>query len=184
MEQLVTNVQFRASATLDGNTLTGYAHVFGNRAQVESNRYEEFSPGAFDQALKRSDARATIQHDLTRLLGRQSAGTLRVMADEVGLRYQIDLPNTSYAQDLKELIARGDITEMSFGFIPGEAVRNRAKDGSQVRMHTSVKDLVDISPVAIPAFEGTSILVRSKSFEDESLDSQLVRARHNVLIRR
>jgi uncharacterized protein len=169
--------EFRASVSVEGNTLTGYAHVFGKTADVNGGK-ERFAPGAFDEALKRSDARATIQHDLGKLLGSQHAGTLQVSADEKGLKYSIDLPNTSYANDLKELVARGDVTEMSFGFVPGKFQFSYDK-GVQVRTHTNVKDLVDISPVAIPAFAGTSLNLRA-ACEGETIGSQTARARQHV----
>src|ERR1035437_8184732 len=157
--------------------LTGYAHVFGMSADVNGGK-ERFAPGAFDAALKRSDARATVQHDLGELLGSQHAGTLRVEADAKGLKYSIDLPNTTYANDLKELVTRGDVTEMSFGFIPGKFAFSYDK-GVQVRTHTNVRELVDISPVAIPAFAGTSLNLRA-ACEGESIGSQTARARQHA----
>jgi hypothetical protein len=173
----LTILQFSADQALNGNTLSGYAHVFGARAKV-GGQYEEMRKGSFDDALARSDVRAFYQHDRNLLLGRQSSGTLRVFADSKGLGYEIDLPNTTYANDLRELIARGDLNEMSFGFIPKVVSWSKAKDGLAIRSHESVGELVDISPVTIPAFSGTSITMRGQSDLDQSLASQLVRVRN------
>jgi HK97 family phage prohead protease len=162
-------------ATLEGNTLSGMAHVFGTRALVRGS-YEAFARGAFDEALKASDVRAFFNHDTSMLLGRQSSGTLRIEATDEGLAFSIDLPDTSYGRDVRALVERGDLTEMSFGFVPGKARRSTAPDGLSVRTHTSVKSLVEVSPVALPAFPGTSVALRSED-QTETRASQLVRAR-------
>jgi uncharacterized protein len=176
MTTTLTVLEFGSETTVNGNMLSGYAHIFGTKAKV-GGQYEQVVKGAFDKALKKSDVRAFYQHDRNLLLGRQSSGTLRVSADSQGLGYELDLPNTSYANDLRELVARGDLNEMSFGFIPNVVNWSKAEDGLLVRSHVSVGELVDISPVTIPAFSGTSIQMRGKDFSD-SLRSQLVRARH------
>lgn len=177
MHPVRLNVELR-SAAIEGNTLSGMAHVFGHRAFV-GGRYEEMGVGAFDEALKGSDVRAFFNHDPAMLLGRQSSGTLRLEPSEAGLAYSVDLPNTSYANDLRELVARGDLDGASFAFIPGEVKFGKAADGTQVRIHTKVRSLVDISPVSLPAFTGTSVVLRSMQ-SDESIRSQLVRARARV----
>lgn len=168
------------SARIEGNTLNGMAHMFGNRAMLAGKQYEQFAPGAFDKALNSpmTDVRAFYNHNQSMLLGRQSAGTLRLESTDEGLAFSVDLPDTTYANDLRELVKRGDVTGASFAFIPGEVRLSRAPDGLQVRTHTSVKELIDISPVPLPAFTGTSVQLRSLT--QESVGSQLVRARARV----
>ena len=177
-----TVVQFSAETTIEGNTLKGVAHAFGELADV-GGHYETFAEGAFDAALKYSDPRAFLEHDRSKLLGRLSNGTLNLSVEKVGgksvLAYSIDLPDTSYARDLKALVERGDLRESSFGFIPGEFSWSKAPDGARVRTHTSARELVDVSPVAMPAFGGTSVQLHSRQF-GESVRSQLVRARARV----
>lgn len=171
-----------SETSISGNTLSGFAHIFGTRALI-GGQYEEMKSGAFDEALATSDVRAFYQHNPAMLLGRQAAGTLRLNSTKVGLAYELDLPNTTYANDLRELVARGDLTEMSFAFIPGKTSWSKAKDGLLIRSHVSVRELVDISPVSIPAFNGTSITMRNKAYEDESIRSQLVRVRAGKYIK-
>lgn len=172
------------SAELDGNTLKGVAHVTGQRAKV-GGQYEEFSATAFDEVLNRSDTdvRAFYNHNTDMLLGRQSNGTLKLSMEEGGLAFSIDLPNTSYGNDIRELVKRGDLNQASFGFLPGKFDLGRAPDGLQVRRHTSVRELIDVSPVPLPAFSGTSVELRSRQ-DAESVGSQLVRARARVAFNR
>lgn len=172
------------SAGLNGNTLTGKAHVFGNTAVVMGGRYERFEPQAFNAVLNdpNTDVRAFFNHDQSMLLGRQSSGTLRLEVEPDGLAFSVDLPETTYANDLRELVKRGDLDGASFAFIPGEVKFGRAPDGKEVRTHTSVKSLIDISPVPLPAFSGTSVQLRSQDISsEESVRSQTARARARVL---
>ena len=150
-------------AELAGNTLKGYAAVFDGTATIGGG-YERIAPNAFDNALENADPRALINHDPSLVLGRRSAGTLRLDTDSRGLRFEVDLPDTTYARDLRELVERGDLAGASFGFIPGEDEITRAPDGKQVRTHTAIRDLVDVSAVTYPAYEGTSLALRHIDF--------------------
>lgn len=179
------DVQCRAS--IEGNTLIGHAAVFNQRAKVPGG-WEQLSRAAFDEVLTRSDtdASALINHDPAMLLGRQSAGTLRLKADDEGLAFEVDLPDTSYANDLKTLVARGDMTGASFGFIPDldKSTWTRAQDGSQVHTINSVTYLRDVGPVTFPAYSGTGVALRSYTYEQQDRRSQLIRARARVALGR
>lgn len=168
--------EFRAE--LDGNRLVGHAAVFGQMTRLAGG-YEEIARGAFDQALKGSDVRALVNHDPSMVLGREAAGTLRLSTDKEGLLFEVDLPDTSYASDLRELVRRGDVTGASFGFIPGEDSYRSAPDGKQIRTHTSVARLIDVSPVTFPAYEGAGVALRHIEFPRQSARAQaaLLRAR-------
>lgn len=170
-------------STIDGDTLHGHAAVFGQRAKVPGG-YEQLATTAFDAVLKRSDSDVTalINHDPAMLLGRESAGTLRVRSDADGLAFDVDLPDTSYANDLRKLVARGDMTGASFGFIPDldKSTWTRAEDGSQVHTIHALTFLRDVSPVTFPAYSGAGVALRSYDVDRPSGRSQLVRARARV----
>ena len=166
-----------------GDTLAGHAAVFDQMARLPRH-WERVARSAFDEALERGDdAAALINHDPSLIIGRRSAGTLRLDTDSHGLRFEVDLPDTSYAHDLRASIARGDIAGMSFGFIPGVHTSGRAPDGRQLRTHTSVKRLLDISPVTYPAYEGTDLALRAMVIEPEPNRHRLIRARARSLER-
>lgn len=171
---------FGATANVVGRTLSGVAHSFGTRTKM-GDRYIEFARGAFDAALKASNVRAFWNHDDRLLLGSQQSGTVRVSAEDDGLHYAIEVPQTTYGDDMLALIDRGDLSGMSFGIIPGQVKTSRAPDGKQVVTHLSVKDLFEVSPVSMPAFtEGTSIARHSASSQDGSVRSQVIKARHRA----
>lgn len=179
----LTRFQTVFRAEVDGNRLVGHASVFGQMAPIGGG-YEQMASTAFDRALKdpQTDVRALVNHNPTMVLGRQSAGTLRLATDKEGLRFEVDLPDTSYASDLRALVARGDVTGASFGFVPDEDEYSKAPDGKQIRTHTSVAQLVDVSPVTWPAYEGASVALRHFVFSTNQR-SQLIQARHRALIR-
>lgn len=166
---------------LDGNTLYGHAAVFGQMAKLPRH-YEALAPTAFDRVIDSSDTdvRALIDHDPSKLLGRQSAGTLRLKVDGEGLAFEVDLPDTTYANDLRTLLRRGDLTGASFGFVPGEDNWSRGPGGVELRTHTSVKRLVDVSAVTFPAYEGAGVALRHYDFARPNGRAQLVRARARV----
>ena len=171
--------EFRAQ--VQGDTLTGYASVFGAIAKLPRH-YERIGETAFDEVLKRDNVRALVNHNPTYLLATSKAGTLKLGTDSTGLHIEIPkLPDTTYARDLREVIERGDLEGMSFGFIPDKSDWSRAPNGSQLRTHTSLKMLLDVSPVTYPAYEETSVALRAMEWETETGKSQLTRVRARVL---
>jgi len=176
------HVQLRAQVV--GNRVEGHAAVFGQIATVPGH-YEALERGAFGDVLKNpdTDVRALINHDANLLLARQSAGTLRIGEDSEGLPFDLDLPNTTYANDLRELLERGDINGASFAFLPGADRWDKAPDGRQLRTHTSVSQLIDVSVVTFPAYEGAAVSLRSMTFAGNSQREQLIRARARVTLR-
>ncbi len=156
-------VRFADAGTQTGTTIRGYAARFNSPSQPIGGRFiERIAPGAFDGVLG-DDVLALINHDPGRVIGRSTAGTLRLSVDGQGLAYEVDLPDTAYARDLTTLIARGDVRQSSFGFsleLDGEEW-SRGEGGMKVRTITKVKRLYDVSPVPSPAYPDTSVAVRS-----------------------
>jgi hypothetical protein len=157
-----TEFEIRAAAA--GNTLVGHAAVFNVEAVIAGMFREIIAPRAFRKSIKESDVRALFNHDPAHVLGRNKAGTLRLSEDEVGLSYEVDLPDTQTARDLWTSIDRGDITQSSFAF---ETVRElRAEPDSEAGETLplfTVKEarLWDVSPVTYPAYEQTDVVARS-----------------------
>lgn len=178
-------VECRSEVT--GNTLTGIASAFGTYADLGSY-IETFAPTAFDKVLgdPATDVRAFYQHDSAMLLGRQSSGTLKLWTDPTGLRYELDLPNTSYANDIRELAARGDLSGVSIGFRPDQ--QSWSKLGNRdLRTHTSVGALIEISPVSVPAYGSTTAQLRSLDhITQQAIDgrTQMFRAQFAALTRK
>lgn len=113
-----------------------------------------------------SDVRALLNHDANFVLGRTTAGTLRLLQDDTGLLYEIDLPDTQTGRDLAHSIERGDISQSSWGFTlrvddDGEGQTWKRENGKDIRTITSVKKVFDVSPVTFPANPDTVVAKRS-----------------------
>lgn len=143
-------------------TISGYAAVFNSRTEIAGVFREEIAPGAFRQAIEEDDVRALIDHNSTLILGRNTAGTLRLSEDDRGLRYEIDPPNTSYANDLVESMRRGDVSQSSFAFrATSEEWDDEPEDGGLPIRRILRTKLYDVSPVTYPAYPDTEVGVRS-----------------------
>lgn len=165
----------RAEVTTDG-VLRGYAAVFDQptSAQNDYPGTETIARGAFDDVLG-DDVLGLVDHDVSKVLGRTGNGTVRLRSDDHGLAFEIDLPDTTLGRDIRALVARGDLSGMSFSAVPG--VVERATGGV---VHRSFKRLVDISVVTMPAYAGTSVVARNAA--GMSRREQLVRARHSARV--
>lgn len=152
------------NAEQNGNTIRGYAAIYNSDSEWMGGFYEQIATGAFDDVME-NDVRAYFNHDENLLLGRVSSGTLRISTDKRGLFYEVDLPNTTYANDLAELMKRGDVNQSSFAFLI-EKDRWEQRDGVTYRIIEKVSRLLDVSPVSQPAYpDATSELKRDLETE-------------------
>ena len=160
--------------------LSGYASVFyrsddsGTQYELMRDYFERIEPTAFDEALdEKHDTRALFNHDPSQILGRSSAGTLRLKVDEIGLRYEIDVPDTQLGRDLSTSIERGDVTGSSFAFSvreDGATIERDKQSGTTVRSLASL-NLHDVGPVTVPAYASTTTGVRSEENVEEAREA-------------
>lgn len=153
----VQTVERRAEG--ESSIVVGYAVVFDSEADIGGAFREVVARGAFTETLKTADVRAYFDHDRGRVLGRMSAGTLRLSEDSKGLAVEIDLPDTSDGRDVRELIDRGDISGMSFGFIVTRQQWDETVDPPTRTIYAA--ELREVSIVSEPAYDDTSIALRS-----------------------
>ena len=152
-------VEFRDNEA-GGVTAYGYAARFDARSQNLGGFVERIAPGAFKQTLQEADVRGLFNHDPNYVLGRNRAGTLRMHEDDVGLAYEIDLPNTSAGRDVAELLRRGDVSGSSFGFRMIDEEWGETDSGFPERT-VKVAALRDVGPVTFPAYTAAESALRS-----------------------
>ena len=91
-------------------------------------------------------------------LARTKNGTLLLTEDEVGLRFEAELPDTTEARDLWTLVQRGDVDQMSFAF---RVIRQKWNQDRTERTLTEVSLADgDVSVVTYPAYPTTSVEAR------------------------
>jgi HK97 family phage prohead protease len=167
-EKRVFTIQMRASdsgeAGDESRTVTGYAAKF-NSPSEDMGFVEFIEPGAFAEALENSDVRCLFNHDPNLILARTASGTLKLTEDEVGLRYEFDIPETTFGNDFRTMLKRGDISQSSFSFTVREQVweEDIKPDGSYSysRRIKKVERLYDVSPVTYPAYPDTDVALRA-----------------------
>lgn len=162
IDQVIERRFYRAELRLkrDGDTIKiiGYGSVFNSLSDDMGGWQEIVEPGAFSEVLE-DDIRSLFNHDFNMILGRTAAGTLKVKEDDIGLRYEVTPPETSYAKDLITSIERGDVDQSSIGFRVKEA-RWDTQRIIPLRRIIKYERLYDVGPVTIPAFPTTSVAVR------------------------
>lgn len=153
----------RAEQNPDELIIEGYFALYESETELFEGSYEIITKGAFDNTLN-NDIRALWNHNTQYVLGRNKSGTLEVKADDKGLFATVKLPKTQYAQDLYELVQRGDVDQCSFGFnILAEDLEELASGGYRWRINEI--DLHEISVVTFPAYENTSVQARAKQID-------------------
>lgn len=149
--------------------LVGYAAVFNSWSENLGGFRERLAPGAFKKTLQeRPDVRALMNHDPAQVLGRVKNGTLALEEDPQGLLMELTLPDTSYGRDLLELVRRGDIDGMSFGF---RVVRdNWEMLDSMLSRTVQEVELIEVSAVTFPAYPETQLSARGLHWPGEKED--------------
>jgi len=154
LETRVNPAQFEVRETDEGMSFSGYAAVFNSDSQPLPFT-ERIAPGAFRGSLRnRNDIKLLWNHDTASVLGSTRAGTLKLTEDNRGLYVEAMLPNTTVGRDAKELISRGDVDAMSFGFTVARGGDEWSSDGS-TRTLTKIV-LHEVSIVAFPAYTATA----------------------------
>jgi len=153
-----SRVEVRAAAA-DTRTIGGYAAKFDRPSKNLGGFVEQIDRAFFNKS--RGDGwpgvMARYNHDDNQLLGTTRANTLRLGIDEIGLTYDVDLPNAR--ADVYELVQRGDVEKSSFAFVTFEDDWSQTDTGFPQR--TLLRGgLVDVAPVNTPAYDDTTVGAR------------------------
>ena len=141
--------------------IQGYAIRFNEPAvfDVDGVEYREvIDPRALDKTDMRDVPLRYNHSDNVMVMARTRNKTLQLIKDDEGLRILADLANTTAGRDLYELIERGDVDKMSFAFT---VARDDYDVETRTRRILAIDKIFDVSAVDSPAYETTSISVRS-----------------------
>ena len=150
-------------------TVAGYASTFNEPYVLYEDDdliyREQVDRSAFDET-DMNDVIMQYNHE-GRVFARITNNTLRVSPDDKGLFIEADLGGTELGRQLFDEIRGGYTDKMSFGFIVSadEELRTKDEDGRVdiLRTITGISKLFDVSAVSIPANNGTSIGVSTRS---------------------
>lgn len=154
---------FEIRAREDGTkTVSGYVVKFNKRSHlIYGEFYEKVAKGAFTRSLQQNTIKALWNHRSDFVLGSTGSGTLRLEEDDIGLRFELDLPNSSWGNDAYESIQRGDVDGVSFGFFVREDNWEFLKDEDLYERTLLDVDMHEISPTPFPAYPDSEIGKRS-----------------------
>jgi hypothetical protein len=150
--------------------IVGYAAKFGVNSLDLGDFVERIDPQAFGIVAERRgrkkalETRALWNHDANFPLARYP-GTLRMNVDDIGLRYEFPVPDTTYGRDLAANIDAGIVRGSSFSFqiAPGGEAWS-VEDGRSIRTVTKIDSLIDVGPVTFPAYPDADVSVAQRSF--------------------
>ena len=168
-ERITMTAEVRAVATDDGSMkIGGYAATFNSEA-TGLNFREVIAPGAFTRALSSGDpVFLLVNHDMEGIpLASTQSGTLNLRQDKTGLYMEATLdPANPKAQELSSAVRRGDMDKMSFAFTVSPD--GQTKDAG-LRTLTDIERLYEVSVVTLPAYDSTSVGMRSVEEADLEL---------------
>lgn len=169
------------STSSDGRTLEGHAAVFNTPARIRDMHgdFDEIiMPGAFTRSLASRIPVMQFEHGRDPRVGAVPIAAIEdIREDETGLYVRAKLYDNPVIEPVRQAIVGKSIKGMSFRFsVPdgGDKWATRSGDVDLRRIHDT--DTAEIGPVVFPAYDATSVSVRS-------MLSQLDPDEHRTLIR-
>jgi HK97 family phage prohead protease len=163
----------------ENRTVAGYGAVFNSETIIGGAFREKILPGAFGRAIS-GDVFSFFNHDESKVLGRTKSGTLRLIEDDSGLRYEVDLPDTSAARDLRVSMDRGDVDGSSFMFNVPEGGDVWDFSGDMPLRTVSQVNLFEVGPVTMPAYPDATAALRSMEESRSKAADEIERAKRNA----
>lgn len=176
--------------------IEGYGAVFNHKSRLifdwEGRYFEIIREGAFDRALASEDLDVvmTFNHSNDKILARYTAGresnTLSLTLDEKGLKYRFSVGSSTLANDVWDMVERGDLSESSFVFsVRSEDQEWETEGEDQIRYINSVSGLYDVSVVWKGAYSNTDVKTAGRHYnefkEADSGQDEKLRAEETAL---
>ena len=178
VEYRTSHVKLRERDDNEELRIEGYFVVYDDETMLWDGVYEKIDRNAFEGELDK-DVRALAGHDREKVLGRVKNNTLTLRSDEKGLWGSILInKDDPEAFSLYQKVKRGDIDQCSFGFIPTEEERESRSNGELFIVKRC--KLIEVSVVAFPAYENTSVSARKKAFEEEEKKKSVMRKKEEL----
>jgi uncharacterized protein len=154
-------------------TLTGYPIVWNVLSTDRGGFKVKLLPGS---ATFTDPAQAYWHHNPAVVLGNTANGTLRLTPDDIGVKVEIDLPDTTDGNNAETLVGQKYVTGMSFAMVNAPNGTSATEAGEEILSVTSfLSDEVTIT--GIPSFTQTSIGVADdeEDFDDDGYTAESTR---------
>ena len=168
--------------------IEGYAIIFNQRSKLirewGETFFEVIEPSAPDNVLRDPGLNtiATVDHWRDKMLGRVKSGTLVLTKDDRGLKYTIEVADTTLGNDMYEMVKRGDYYESSFIFtIAEKGIRTDNSEDIPVKYVSDFAALYDISVVIDGAYANTAVTARAQEWEIEETTTEATRSEREAV---
>ena len=154
-------ITYRSKKDNNKKIIQGYAVVFDSWTDISSwgEIWKEcIRKGAFTQSLKKNSILALYNHDFNNVLARKDVN-MKLVEDDKGLYFEIELPDTTQGNDLYELIDKGIVNQCSFSGYVRKNLWSEDNGGNVLREILEI-DLIEITITPIPAYEVTEAEVK------------------------
>lgn len=166
-------LEVRAAADGDGLTVSGYVARFDEEVEIEDwlgVYLEVIQRGAFARTLtERGPAKVKMQfnHGHDPAFGALPIGAwLSLREDRKGLYGEGRIHDTWHTIPIRAAIDSGALDGMSFKFkVVAEELRKAKKAGELDHRTITEVALFEAGPVVHPAYEGTTVALRSRAFD-------------------
>ena len=172
-----------APAEQAGSVIRGYAALYSTPVTIGGEFIEQIAPGAFTKTIANGDVLALLSHDWGRVLGRQSAGSLRLKDTALGLAFELDADTTTPSgQEALGTVRSRAVKGCSFGF---RVLWDDWSDDGAIPIRTIREiELYEISLLANPAYESTSAWISSRAAANDQAAKQRIAARREMMRKR
>jgi HK97 family phage prohead protease len=168
---LAVETRCEEGETCEREWIVGYAAKFGVLSLDLGDFVERLDPTAFGLVTERRGRKKPLQtralwnHDPNFPLARYPE-TLRLTVDDIGLRYEFPVPDTTYGRDIAANIRAGIVKGSSFAFQVAKGGDEwSVEEGRSVRTIKRVDSLIDVSPTTFPAYPDSDVAVAKRSFD-------------------
>ncbi|NMV50661.1 phage major capsid protein [Lactobacillus reuteri] len=153
--------------------LSGYAIVWNTPSKDLGGFKEVVSPDAL-KGVDLSNVLMLNDHDYTQVLASVKAGTLKLTPDDKGLHFDATLPDTTTANDVFANVNAGNLDSCSFSFDVDDGSDKWEKDdqGNITRTINQIKDLFDVSVVAVPAYDSTNVAANNSDNKNVQVNTR------------
>lgn len=161
----VRSVDFDAEPSDDGFTLEGYAAMFDSPTRIrswEGDFTETIRRGAFERSLSERTPVLQYDHGRDARVGSVPIGAIEeVREDTKGLYVRARMYDNDVVKPVRQAIAGKSIKGMSFRFEIPDGGDTWTRTGGSEEREIRDADVHELGPVVFPAYDTTSVTVRS-----------------------
>ena len=162
-----------------GKFITGRPIIYGQTIQCGWRR-EVIDAGALDSKTDLKDVKFLIGHNTmmvplarSRNNNENSTMQLTIVPEGMDIRVDLDTEENQDARTLYSAVKRGDISGMSFMFTVDKSAWEEEDTPKPIRRITHIDKVFEVSAVAFPAYDQTTLQAASADHAPEGVEDPL-----------